>query len=88
LAFSAAALADSVTGYIIDKNCSTKEAMRGNVECAQKCMKGGSPAVLVTEEGKVYSIADQKAVADHAGHKVTLTGKLSGDNFTSVDSVK
>ena len=88
LGLSVAAMAADVTGYIIDKNCSTKAAMRGNVDCAQKCIKGGSPAVLVTDAGKVYTIADQKAVEDHAGQKVTVSGKLEGDNFTTVDSVK
>ena len=85
-AFSFSALAADVTGYIIDQSCADKPAMRGNVECAQRCIKRGSPAVLVTDEGKIYKIADQAKVVDHAGKKVTVTGELKGDTLT-VDKV-
>ena len=85
--FSISAMAADVTGYVIDEMCSGKAAMRGNVQCAEKCMKGGSPAVLVTDDGKVYKFADQAAMVKHAGHKVTVTGKVEGDTIT-VDKVK
>ena len=52
--FSFSALAADVTGYVIDQTCANKPAMRGDVECANKCIKGGAPAVLVTEDGKIY----------------------------------
>ena len=47
------AMAGEWTGYIIDEACSGKKEMLGNVTCAQNCMKRGSPAVLVTEDGLV-----------------------------------
>ena len=75
------------TGYIIDQACASKKEMRGNVECAQSCIKRGSPAVLVTDDGQVYEIADQGKVTEHAGQKVTITGKMEGDSI-KVDSVK
>jgi hypothetical protein len=50
-------------------------------------MKRGSPAVLVTEDGTVYKIADQDKVKESAGKKVTLTGNLT-DGSIRVDSVK
>ena len=75
------------TGYIIDQSCSGKKEMLGNVACAQSCIKRGSPAVLVTDDGKIYKIADQDKVVEHAGHKVTITGKMDGDSI-KVDSVK
>ena len=84
---SVSAMAADITGYIIDESCSSKAAMRGDVECANKCIKGGSPAVLVTDEGKVYKIANQTKVLPQAGKKVTLSGKLQGDTI-QVDSVK
>jgi hypothetical protein len=84
---SVAAMAEQWTGFIIDEKCSTNAAMRGNVACAERCIKGGSPAVLVTDEGKVYKIADQKLVVGHAGKKVTLTGKMDGESI-KVESVK
>lgn len=34
----------------------TKPEMKGDAACAQKCIRGGSPAVLVTEAGKIYKI--------------------------------
>lgn len=86
-AFSLGAIAADVTGYVIDQACAGKAAMRGNEDCAKRCIGKGSPAVLVTEEGKVYKFADQAKVVDHAGMKVTVTGKVDGDTIT-VDSVK
>jgi Protein of unknown function (DUF5818) len=81
------AMAANITGYIMDKDCSTKKAMLGNEECAKRCLGRGSPAVLATESGKVYAIANQDKVKDVAGKKVTVTGKVKGDTIT-VDSVK
>jgi len=79
--FSICALAADFNGYIIDEMCSKNAAMRGNVECANKCIKAGSPAVLVTDDGKIYKIAEQDKVIPSAGKKVTLTGKLDGDTI-------
>ena len=80
--FSISAMAADFNGYVIDEMCSTKAEMRGNVECAQKCIKGGSPAVLVTEDGKVYKFADQARAIPLAGKKVVVSGKLDGDTIT------
>ena len=80
--FSFGAMAADFSGYIIDQSCASKPAMRGNVDCANKCIKGGSPAVLVTEDGKIYKIADQAKVVDHDGKKVTISGKLTDDTIT------
>jgi len=79
--------ADSWTGYIVDKNCSTNKEMLGNEACAKRCIGRGAPAVLATDDGKVYAIKDQDKVKDSAGKKVTITGKMDGDTI-SVDSVK
>ena len=81
------AMAADWTGYIIDKNCASKKGMWGNEACAKKCIGGGAPAVLVTEEGKVYNISNQDKVKEHAGMKVTVSGTMDGDTIT-VDSVK
>jgi hypothetical protein len=75
------------TGYIIDESCSTKPAMKGNEACAKKCIKGGSAAVLLMEDAKVYKLDDQAKVAEHAGHKVKITGNLNGDTI-KVESIK
>ena len=84
---STVAMAAEFKGYIIDEKCSTNPKMKGDVACATKCIKGGSPAVLLTDEGKVYKIADQAKVTPMAGKQVTITGKADGDTIT-VASVK
>jgi hypothetical protein len=68
-------------GYIIDQACSSKPDMKGNEACARKCIKGGSPAVLLSADNKVYKLDDQAKVAEHAGHKVKVTGALDGDTI-------
>jgi Protein of unknown function (DUF5818) len=84
---SISAMAADWTGTIMDTKCSSNKAMRENAACAEKCIKGGSPAVLVTDDGTVYKIADQDKVVAHAGHKVTITGTMDGDTIR-VESVK
>ena len=90
-ALSFLAMAEELTGYIVDSNCAAKQGAKtasdGHANCAAKCIKGGAAAVLVTTEGKVYKIHNQDAVTAHAGHKVTITGKVDGDSIHA-DSVK
>jgi len=85
--FSISATAADFNGTIIDQMCANNAAMKGNVECAQKCIKGGSPAVLVTDDGKVYKFADQGKAVPLAGQKVTISGKVKGDTIT-IDKIK
>jgi hypothetical protein len=82
------AFAESYKGYIADANCAAKgkAGSASHAECAAKCIKGGAAAVLVTSDGKIYKIADQDKVKEHAGHAVTIMGKAEGDTLT-VDSV-
>jgi hypothetical protein len=80
------ALAASYTGYIIDDSCAGKKAMWGNVQCAQSCIKRGAKAVLVTDDGTVYQIAEQDKVVPEAGKKVMINGTLTGKTI-KVDSV-
>jgi Protein of unknown function (DUF5818) len=86
------AMAAEWTGYISDEMCAKTKgaatvASAAHASCAQACIKKGSKAVLVTEDGKIYSIANQSKVVPHAGEKVTVTGKMKGDTIT-VASVK
>ena len=78
------------TGKISDSACGAKheEAAEGqgvmaDRDCTQACVRGGSKYVLVVD-GKVFQIANQdnKDLATHAGHKVTLTGELKGQAIT------
>ena len=52
--FSTSMTAAQFKGYIIDEKCSKVASMKGDVDCANKCIKAGSPAVLLTDAGKVY----------------------------------
>jgi hypothetical protein len=83
---AATSLAADFKGFVQDEACSTKPAMKGNAACAEKCIKGGDKAVLVTPDGKVYKIAEQDKITAHAGHNVTITGNLKGDTI-SVEKV-
>jgi len=84
-------MAGEYSGYIVDQNCAAKQGAKaasdGHAGCAAKCIKGGAAAVLVDEDGKIYKIAEQDKVKEHAGHKVTITGELDGDTI-KVESVK
>ena len=77
-------------GQISDSACGAKheEAAEGqgkmpDRDCTVACVRGGSKYVLVVD-GKVYQIANQdnKDLAMHAGHRVTLTGEMKGQSIT------
>jgi hypothetical protein len=61
--------------------------MKGNSDCAKTCIKGGSPAVLVTADGTIYKIANQDKITDYAGQNVTVTADLK-DGALTISSVK
>jgi hypothetical protein len=82
LGFAASGKAADFRGFIEDQMCAGKTEMRGDSVCAQKCIKGGSPAVFVTIEGQIYKIANQKKILAHAGEIVTVSAKLKGDTLT------
>jgi hypothetical protein len=88
LAFSASAA--EMTGYISDAKCAKADVAKAESDahagCAAGCAKKGSALVFVSG-GKVYTVDDQTKVAEHAGHKVTVTGKVEGDTL-KIDSVK
>jgi protein-disulfide isomerase-like protein with CxxC motif len=87
MGLAAVGMAAEFKGFVEDTKCSTNPEMKGDAACAQKCIKGGSPAVLVTEDGKIYKIANQDKIVASAGLNVTVTGKLKGDTLT-IASVK
>ena len=87
--FAFTAAAAEMTGYISDAKCAkdvAKVESDAHAGCAAGCAKKGAALVFVSG-GKVYKVDDQSKVADHAGHKVTITGKVDGDTLT-IDSVK
>ena len=78
-----------LAGYIVDQSCALKgKGMWTNATCIARCLRDGDKVVLVTEEGKVYQIANpDKIEPDSYGQKVTVAGKTDGDSIT-VDSLK
>ena len=78
-----------LNGYIVDLACSKRgKGMWVNAQCVATCVRDGDKLVLVTEDGKVYQIANQdKITPESYGQVVTLTGKTEGDTIT-VDSLK
>jgi len=73
----------SWTGYISDSNCGAKGANEKHAACTTKCVKEqGAKYVFVNDtDHKVYAVDAQDKVAAHAGHHVTVTGSVDGDNM-------
>lgn len=88
---SVSAFAAEITGFIGDASCGAKhaDASAAATACAQKCVKGGSAAVLVTKDAKVYKIdaASKDKVTAFVGKSVTVQGKVTDDTL-SIDSIK
>ena len=90
----------TVTGEILDMKCYKASGAHGegHKECAAKCIKGGSPMGILTDDGKVYLLIEDSKNSDpyndakkFAGEKVTLTGTVSekdGEQALIVTEVK
>lgn len=74
--------ADDFTGYIVDKSCAGKKAMRTNEACFKTCTGRGDAAMFVTEDGKIYQVAEQDKVMSLGGKKVVVTGKITGETIS------
>jgi len=87
--FATVAFAGEWSGTISDEKCAAAhaDASEKSMACVKSCVKRGSKAVFITADGKVLKIANQDKVAEHLGHKVTVTGNVEGDTLT-LDSVK
>jgi hypothetical protein len=82
------AQATEYTGYISDAKCAAKGkgADPAHAACAVKCIQKGELAVFVVGD-KVYKVADQSKVVEHAGKKVTIDGTVDGDSI-KVEKIK
>jgi hypothetical protein len=78
-----------IAGYIVDVSCAKRgKGMWVNAECVARCIRDGDKIVLVTDDGKIYQIANQdKITPESYGQVVTLLGKTAGDTIT-VESLK
>jgi hypothetical protein len=92
LAAPALAAVETVKGRIVDQMCYMKD-MKNNAGadhkmpadvagCAAACAKKGMPMALLTDDGKVYTLAgglaaDMNAkIIPHIGHVVEVTGDV------------
>ena len=79
----------TIHGYVSDAMCGAKhdKVSAENTKCVNKCIMGGSAAVIVSD-GKVYNLKGNVAgVTKLAGDNVTVKGTIDGDTLT-VASVK
>lgn len=90
---SVGAFADQMTGYISEAHCGAAHSSvsEANTKCVEKCIKGGSDPVLVSD-GKVIKIdaaSKEKAVA-LAGKEVKVDGTVDNGVITisSIEETK
>ena len=86
--FAVGAFAETWSGTISDDACAAKHvnAAQADINCAASCIKNGGNAVLVVGD-KIFKIENKDAIKGHEGHKVQVTGKMTGDTI-HVDTVK
>jgi hypothetical protein len=88
---SMSAFAAEITGFVGDASCGAKhaDASEASAACANRCVKRGDAAVLVTKDAKVYKIdkASQAKIATMIGKTVTVSGDVKDDTIT-IESVK
>ena len=74
------------TGAISDSHCGAKHATASDqaAACVKKCADGGAKYVFVSK-GKVYQLEPQDKFAEHAGHRVQITGTMSGETITATE---
>lgn len=77
----------TVTGTVVDGHCNTKmggakAAAEGHAACAEKCIKGGAP-VMVVSDNEIFEIVgswtanDNEKLVPFAGKKVKVTGNVA-----------
>jgi len=90
----------TVKGEVLDMSCYMSGGAKGagHKACATKCINGGSPMGILTDDGKVYLLVENHKKADayasakkYAGEQVVVTGNYAdrgGVQGLVVDEVK
>ena len=89
----------TLTGEIVDLHCYTSRGAHGeeHAGCSNACISRDVPAALLTEDGTLYLLLNEKAVsvkekiAGKAGKNVTVHGKVverSGVRALQLSSVE
>jgi len=71
-------------GWISDSSCGVGNAggAADSRECAERCIRGGAHAVLVTDgEQKVFKLTGKVDALKHIKYKVKVTGEQKGDSI-------
>ncbi|MFN7938996.1 MAG: hypothetical protein U0R19_37050 [Bryobacteraceae bacterium] len=91
---TAALLADSWSGTLVDVLCKGKDVAGHTRQCALACAKGGYGVVLadgkfvkLDEQGNAMALAKLKAATKDKDLKAKVTGKLDGD-IIAVESIE
>lgn len=83
---SMSAFAAEYSGTISDSHCGAKHvaATAKDAACAQKCVKGGADAVLVTADNNILKIdsASKEKIMPFVGKKVTIHGSVANGELT------
>lgn len=81
LGLSAFATAEeSIVGEVVDSACFLRNEAHGSEhqECAARCLKNGNPAGILTEDGKLYTLAaSASGYESFAAKRVRVAGKLA-----------
>jgi hypothetical protein len=90
-----------VKGYVLDSACAFTKNIKKPIsaQCAIDCAKGGSPLVILTEDGHIYWPISDKTPATgqndrllkFAGKKVIVTGKIyerDGSHAIVIDTIE
>ncbi len=90
----------TIKGEVLDMSCYMSGGAKGadHKACATKCINGGSPMGILTEDGKVYLLVENHKKADayatvkkYAGEQVEISGNYAdrgGVQGLVVDEVK
>ena len=75
-----------VEGWVIDSSCAYTKNLEKPISesCAKKCAEGGSPLVILTDDGTVYlpisgtmpAIGKNKKLMAYAGQRVKVEGAV------------
>ncbi|MDQ3625247.1 MAG: hypothetical protein M3463_22670 [Verrucomicrobiota bacterium] len=75
-----------VEGELVDLHCYSKGGAKGDghASCAEKCLKSGIPAGVLSE-GKVLTIAtNPEPLAQYAGRTIRIDGKVNEETHSII----
>ena len=77
-ALASESIKDAIVGEVVDQGCYLRQEARGSdhQECAARCLRNGNPAGILTEDGKLYTLATAASgFESFAAKKVRVGGK-------------